>query len=208
MARQNGCGRLEVGRRVGLASCGRGDIREPDRRHGHSFCHRDAHRRRRAVDRSARPPDRALSRRAADHRRRAGRGAAVRRGAGAASGWSIVEKRPLVAALADALRRGRRDGAGTSSSICAARRSPGCCAPASAGSWPRAMRGEHRVRQLGAPVRSRSAARPAAVDRAAARSRRRGTGPVRAARCWRSARPQTGAASNGAPNASPSWRSA
>ena len=64
-----------------LASARAAGYKAPDRRNAHPVCDRDAHRRRRVVDRSPVLSDRALSRRAADDCRRAGRGAAVRGGA-------------------------------------------------------------------------------------------------------------------------------
>ena len=65
---------------------------------------------------------------------------------------------------------------------------------------------EHRVRQLGRLFGLDPPPGPRLVD-----DRRSTNGPPArwlppAARCWRSARPRTGAASNGAPNALPSWR--
>ncbi len=84
------------------------------------------------------PCRRTLSRRAPDHRRGAGRRAAVRGSprARAGAGHGKAARRRCIGWRSTPAPP---PAAGTLSSICAARRSPGCCAPASAGSWPRAM---------------------------------------------------------------------
>ena len=92
-------------------------------------------------------------------------------------------------------------------SICAARRSPICSGRKRRYVAQKRQVGEHRVKQLARifgldpPPSPRLWIAPAREAEAAS------LGAARARRCWRSARPRIGAARNGAPSVSPSWRS-